>query len=172
MNSDYCMGMELLRDDGAVSPVVGVALLLAITVVLAATTAAFAFEFGDRADNRPPQTDFTYEYSQAGNGELVITHEAGDTLDPSTIRVQTSNGQFHPAPGNTSSLSGTAVSELGLDSQADGTAWVGSDVEAGAEFGIVGESTNSLETATVRIVWVDPSGGRTVVLGEWQGPDA
>ena len=166
------MGIALLCDDGAVSPVVGATLLLAITVVLAATTAAFAFGLGERADNRPPQADFTYEYSQAGNGELVLAHEAGDTLDPSDIRVQTSNGQFHPAPGNTSSQSGTAVSELGLDSQADSSDWVGSDIDAGIEFGIVGESTNSLETTTVRIVWVDPSSGRTVVLGAWQGPDA
>jgi len=115
------MGIGLLHDDTAVSPVVGVTLLVAITVLLATSTAAFVFGIaGDRADNTPPQADFTYEYSQAGNGELMLIYEGGDTLDPSQIEITTSGGQFHPAPGNRSSPSGPPYASLRLDSTADG----------------------------------------------------
>jgi hypothetical protein len=32
---------------------------------------------------------------------------------------------------------------------------------------IVGDSTDSLERSTVRVVWEAPDGGRTVVLDTW-----
>ncbi|MDS0284209.1 type IV pilin N-terminal domain-containing protein [Haloarcula onubensis] len=166
------MGGALSRADRAVSPVVGVTLMIVITVVLAATTAAFALGLNGTGDDTPPQGSFTYDYTQTGNGELRVAYEGGDTLDPSTVRIETAGGAFCPAPGNTSSSCSSSVSELRADSEADGNDWVGSDIEAGTTFGIFGDSSNMLETATVRIVWVDPSVDRTVVLGEWQGPAA
>jgi FlaG/FlaF family flagellin (archaellin) len=163
--------VALICEDDAVSPVVGVAILLAITVLLVAVTGSFVLGLGDRTGTEVPTAEFTYEYSQVDYGELTIRHESGDSLVPSNIKIVTDR-QFHPAPGNASVPSGPAYESLPLDSSVGGTDWVRSDISAGSEFGIVGDATDSLEKMTVRIVWVDPSGDRTVPLAEWSGPDA
>lgn len=166
------MRTELLRDDGVGTLAAGVILLVAIGVVLVSTAMAFAVGFAGQADAEAPRANFTYEYSQLGNGNLTIVHERGEDLDPGAIHVAT-DSPFRPAPGNDSgTLGGSAVESYGLDGVAAGSDWVDSDIGPSAEFGIVGEPSTSLERITVRIVWTDPASGDTVVLGEWQGPDA
>jgi len=162
---------RLLKDDDAVSPVVGVILMVAISIILAAVTGSFVLGLGDQANSAPPQASFEYEYRQAGNGNLTITHTGGDTIDPSRINISTDE-DFHPAPGNESgSLSGPSYQSLSLDSEADGSDWVDSDIRAGTSFGIVSDSDN-LESATVRIVYVEESGSQSTTLATWEGPDA
>lgn len=164
------MRAKLFHDDGAGSLVVGATLLVATAIVLASTTAAFVL--GERADNAPPEANFTYEYSQIGHGNLTIVHESGETLDADNIQIA-ADTPFRPAPGNASgTLQNAPVESYTLDSAAAGSEWLESDIEPGTEFGIVGESPDNLEPITVRIVWVEPDGGDTVVLGEWRGPDA
>jgi flagellin-like protein len=56
------MQLRALRtDDDAVSPVVGVILLVGITVVLAAGTASFVLGLGERTTQPPPQASFDIE---------------------------------------------------------------------------------------------------------------
>lgn len=166
------MGRKLTHDDAAVSPVVGVTLVVTVSVLLATTAAAFALGAGGSTDTSPPTAEVTWEYSQVGHGSLEMLFEGTEPLEPGNVRVETSNGNFHPAPGNTSSPTGTAVTGYGLDSRAGGSDWVDGDIARGTAFGIVGGSPGSLETVTVRIVWSDPAGGQSVVLAKWQGPDA
>lgn len=166
------MRTELLRDDGVGTLAVGVILLVATGLVLVSTAMAFAVGFGGQTDAEPPRANFTYEYSQLGNGNLTIVHERGEELDPGGIHVA-ADSPFRPAPGNDSgTLRGSPVESYGLDGVAAGSDWVGSNIGPNAEFGIVGDETTSLERITVRIVWTDPASDETVVLGEWQGPDA
>lgn len=165
------MKTELLRDDGVGTLAAGVILLGAVGVVLVSTAMAFAVGLGGQADAEAPRANFTYEYSQLGNGNLTIVHERGDELDPGAIHVE-ADSLFRPAPGNDSgTLHGSPVESYGLDGVAAGSDWVDGDGGPNVEFGIVGEPATSLERITVRIVWTDPASGDTVVLGEWQGPD-
>ncbi|PSP83142.1 type IV pilin [Halobacteriales archaeon QS_6_64_34] len=66
---------KLFNDDNAVSPVIGVILMVAITVILAAVIASFVLGLGDSAGDAAPQFSIECDTS---NDE--ITHTGGDTL--------------------------------------------------------------------------------------------
>ncbi len=75
-----------MKDD-AVSPVIGVMLMLSITIIIAAVLMAFA---GGMADAKPatPSVDLSAEFIKNG-GDVVLrlSHNGGDALNPKDIRV-------------------------------------------------------------------------------------
>jgi flagellin-like protein len=100
------MKLRQLRNDDAVSPVIGVILMVAITVILAAVIATFVLGLGDQVSNTAPQASFDFDYNSTGNssqaaynqtipapnGTLTITHAGGATLDADNIRITGVNG--------------------------------------------------------------------------------
>jgi len=74
---------ELLRDDDAVSPVIGVILMVAITVILAAVIASFVLGLGDSAGDAAPQ--ITVECNVSGGD---MTHTGGDNVSADNLRAQ------------------------------------------------------------------------------------
>lgn len=80
---------NLIKDDNAVSPVIGVILMVAITVILAAVIATFVLGLGDSVSNTAPQASFSMDFDpNGGNSEIVtITHTGGDTIERSNFRV-------------------------------------------------------------------------------------
>lgn len=68
----------------AVSPVLGVVLLIAITVLLAATIATMVFGIGLQP-TVAPQVDWQFTYD--GSGNLTISHAGGDTVDGTSVRL-------------------------------------------------------------------------------------
>jgi flagellin-like protein len=83
--------------DRAVSPVIGVTLLVAIVVVLATVVAGMALGFGDELHSPAPQGGFTVDYyaDGAGNGGkpyFELTYESGPTSDASDIIVRDEAG--------------------------------------------------------------------------------
>jgi len=66
---------SLIQDDDAVSPVIGVILMVAITVILAAVIATFVLGLGDSLSNQAPQASFTC------NDTGALIHDGGDELD-------------------------------------------------------------------------------------------
>jgi flagellin-like protein len=69
-----------MKDESAVSPVIGVILMVAITVLLAAVIAVFAFSFG-ATDSKPPTSDITISrVPETSQVDMKIVHKAGDTL--------------------------------------------------------------------------------------------
>ncbi|MDS0222159.1 type IV pilin N-terminal domain-containing protein [Haloarcula sp. S1AR25-5A] len=79
--------MELKRffnDDDAVSPVIGVILMVAITVILAAVIATFVLGLGDQVSNTAPQASFSTDYD-SGAGEVAVTHDGGDSITASNL---------------------------------------------------------------------------------------
>jgi FlaG/FlaF family flagellin (archaellin) len=84
----------LFRRDDAVSPVIGVILMVAITVIMAAVVGGFlvGIDSGDAA----PQSTWETDEITDGNGNAVaveITHTGGSTIDPETVGVSYS-GDF------------------------------------------------------------------------------
>ena len=69
---------RLLTDDDAVSPVIGVILMVAITVILAAVIATFVLGLGDSLSTQSPQASFNCD------GDALI-HAGGDELDGSNL---------------------------------------------------------------------------------------
>ena len=75
-----------MRDE-AVSPVIGVMLMLSITIILAAVLMAFA---GGMADTKPatPSVDLSAAFvKNSSDIVLCVSHNGGDALNPDDIKV-------------------------------------------------------------------------------------
>ncbi|WP_435346044.1 type IV pilin [Haloarchaeobius sp. HRN-SO-5] len=78
---------QLFTDDDAVSPVIGVILMVAITVILAAVIGAFVLNIGGNQE-AAPQVQFGFAYDTSGTTSTVeISHEGGQTVDSSQLSV-------------------------------------------------------------------------------------
>jgi len=80
---------ELLADDDAVSPVIGVVLMVAITVLLATVVGVFVLDSGPSSEQMP-QTTFGVEEnpnSDDKQGTLVLTMRGGDRVDVSDLEA-------------------------------------------------------------------------------------
>ena len=93
---------QLLHDDdSAVSPVIGVILMVAITVILAAVIATFVLGLGEQVSETTPNANFEGEWngSQDGYAEddliLEITHTSGPTIESGALEVVGDNGKIN-----------------------------------------------------------------------------
>jgi flagellin-like protein len=156
---------NLVTDNEAVSPVIGVILMVAITVILAAVIGTFVLGLGDQVSNTSPTASFTFDFEQGAYGspgadqdlfqnggsndgttssdagDLTITHDGGDSIDHNNLKTKDDDG------GSVDAF----ASELSAGSSA--TIVVGSD-------------------DTVRVTWSSSNGGDTATLGKWTGPNA
>lgn len=76
------------KDEEAVSPVIGVILMVAITVILAAVIAAFVFGMGGNLSEAPPSVSLVAASNSAtSTPDLVIKHVGGEALMGSDWKV-------------------------------------------------------------------------------------
>jgi flagellin-like protein len=89
--------MQYRGENRAVSPVIGVILMVAITVILAAVIGAFVLEIGDQQETAPntsfeseQSTDFYYRagWAQANLTSVEFGHAGGTTIDISQVNVK------------------------------------------------------------------------------------
>jgi len=136
---------QLFDDDRAVSPVIGVILMVAITVILAAVIGTFVLGLGDQVQSTTPQASFGFDSGATDiqdNGTadstsvktMTVTHETGDTIDASNLKISVDGDQAYAASGNTTA--GTFSDE----------------VSAGSSVTIVGATDATVDTGTN--VWV------------------
>ncbi len=154
---------NLLKDDDAVSPVIGVILMVAITVILAAVIATFVLGLGEQVSETAPQASFTFDYNEGstatdsfsnsgGDGILNITHAGGDTLVADRLSVSGATGS-----------GGNWVDDTSVDPQYSS----GDKVSAGDEITVIISSDD-----TVSITWMSEAGQSSSTLRRWSGPDA
>lgn len=88
------------KDSRAISPVVGIVVIVALTVGVGAIVGGSLFMMGDSAGESAPQAEFTTDVS---NDKIIITHVAGESVDPHKIAVNEYPGEdvFTDANGNT-----------------------------------------------------------------------
>lgn len=154
---------ELLTDDSAVSPVIGVILMVAITVILAAVIATFVLGLGEQVQDTTPEASFSFDYNEAededyfGNtcdgedeGVLTVRHTGGPSIDASELRLAGSSfGDQDWADGNLN----------------DGSWGEGSSVSAGSTIDICMESSDVID-----VLW--ESDDTSAILRDYRGPDA
>ncbi|MFC6836822.1 type IV pilin N-terminal domain-containing protein [Halomarina ordinaria] len=78
-------------DDRAVSPVIGVILMVAITVILAAVIGTFVLGLGDSMGNNAPSASFSFDQDgdvATSGATLDIEHNGGQTLDSENVEVR------------------------------------------------------------------------------------
>ncbi|MFW5999964.1 MAG: type IV pilin [Halorubrum sp.] len=72
-------------DDRAVSPVIGVILMVAITVILAAVIGTFVLGLGDQLGDSAPQASF--EIDGNNDSHINVTKTGGQTLDTDDLTL-------------------------------------------------------------------------------------
>lgn len=126
----------LFDEERAVSPVIGVILMVAVTVILAAVIGAFVFGLGGQ-QQQPPQADFDFD---SENGDITISHNSGDALIRSNIDVI---------------IDGSAVGESALSSAGSDDRYTAGEVIY----------SGSVERGTeIRIIWRSPTSGTSTTL--------
>jgi len=88
-------------DDRAVSPVIGVILMVAITVTLAAVIGTFVLGLGDQLGDNQPTAQLSMDFDQdADPAELTIEHDGGDSIASESLTVLiTGDGERAEATG-------------------------------------------------------------------------
>jgi flagellin-like protein len=161
---------RLLHDDDAVSPVIGVILMVAITVILAAVIASFVLGLGGNTQ-ATPTASFTFDFTQdEPDSYLTITHDGGDTIKASQLYLRGSNFGSEDASGYSSvSASNTweTSDETWLQSETSAEKGDESAVAAGDSLIMSAETNYEL-----RVVWQPGSGDQSATLGQDSGPDA
>ncbi|WP_135536354.1 type IV pilin [Halostella pelagica] len=143
---------ELFTDDDAVSPVIGVILMVAITVILAAVIGAFVLDLGGNTQETP-QASFNFD--QSSGPSVTISHESGDSLQEGNIDVTVEGEQAQDGTGSAvwdgsgEIAAGDAVT---VENRDDGT----------------GTSTGIASDETIRIIWGSDSGDSSSTLQEYE----
>lgn len=82
-----CKANQFLEEEGAVSPVIGVILMVAITVILAAVIAAFVFGMGP--PEQAPQASLRASATTMDSvGAIKLEHQGGDAVYLDTIHTK------------------------------------------------------------------------------------
>ena len=133
-------------DDRGVSPVIGVILMVALTVILATVLGTVVLDFASGVSEQPPQAAFDYEFDTVDNN-VTITHISGDRIDNSTLRVQID----------------------GERALGDGDGGWSDEIAAGDSVTINGTDYGAGRGDTVRIIWQNPasSSANTIDSREW-----
>jgi len=158
---------RLLEDDGAVSPVIGVILMVAVTVVLAAVIATFVLGLGEQVSDAAPNTSIEFSYDdevdsgvedswgENSNGEalLTITHTGGNNVDASLLGVT----------GSSAEPDGATYTDFSTSEES----WNSSQMTAGASVSLWIDADDS-----VSVVWENDEGTDSARLRTFDGPDA
>jgi len=135
------------QDERAVSPVIGVILMVAVTVILAAVVSMLVLGMGGNVESHP-QASFSFDYS---SGDVVtITHDGGDTLDAARVNVTYTNATTENSVSETWSAHSDVLASGDISA---GNSWE-NEVKAGT---------------TVRVIWTG-SNGDTAVLATYKVP--
>ena len=155
---------QMLQDEGAVSPVIGVILMVAVTVVLGAVIGAFVFGIGDKLGEPAPNAQLNFDYDADGNS-LDIVHDGGDSITPDNTGSLAVSGSNIASNGSdlTWAPSGSTASN-------NNNGYVlGSGVSLTSGDDIV--TVASVDSGhTVDLQWVSNGGDQSTTLGEFEAP--
>jgi len=157
---------QLLEDNDAVSPVIAVILMVAVTVILAAVIATFVLGLGESVSNTTPQASFDFDFDGEGGDTLQIVHASGNEIETTALSATITGA----SDANGDPNGNYAFSALGVSSS-DTTSGTVASVNEG-NLGTSGGSDLDLSEATVRVIYDDDSGENTATLSRWDGPDA
>jgi flagellin-like protein len=158
---------QLFRDEDAVSPVIGVILMVAITVILAAVIGTFLLGLGDQVQSSAPNANFQFEYTgdfstAADTGTVTIVHNGGQDIDSANLAVQVGDqtvwdgGSFDP--DSTGDWASGTTTDWG-----DGST---TTVSTGSTQQIDQDSSGNDDRGDdVLVIWQSPSGDSSNTIG-------
>jgi len=170
----------LFADEDAVSPVIGVILMVAITVILAAVIGAFVLGLGDSVSETAPGASMTVEENPDSNGledpstgsnkdegdEVTITFESGEELERDNLEIVVEG---------VNSNSGQTVTDLTTSSNYVSSEWP-STIASGDQITLVEHSVAAgssdaddlyfTSDNSVKVVWSSPDSDKSSTLTE------
>ena len=135
----------MFEEKRAVSPVIGVILMVAITVILAAVIGTFVLGLGDQVGDTAPNANWDTDVAE--DNYVNFTHTGGDQVDPNTLST-TADGEDADAKVN----DGESLEDH------DEALSAGDSIEVDADPGV-----------TVRLIW--ESGDSSTILRTVEVPE-
>ncbi|AQL41761.1 hypothetical protein BV210_03075 [Halorientalis sp. IM1011] len=165
---------QLLEEDDAVSPVIGVILMVAITVILAAVIASFVLGLGG-SQQQTPQASFSWDYnnvtdSDKTEGVVEVGHNSGDSIRHNELIFR---GSGFTNPFTTAGTNGTEYPQI----SGSGSEWNAANASGskGDTTAVVGGDTITIGASSdfeMSLVWEPQEGDTSATLSEETGPDA
>lgn len=156
---------QLIQDQDGVSPVIGVILMVAITVILAAVIATFVLGLGGQVSQTAPQASFDFDYNSTGDN-ITISHRGGDTVEAQKLLVTSEGTEFANANAPNAGFNDSAKSFAVAGNFSDTD-----EISAGSNLKI-NSTTGAFDTAEISVVFQSTEGDTSATLGEFSGPDA
>lgn len=157
--------MEL--DERGVSPVIGVILMVAITVILAAVIGAFVLNLGNQVGDVPPQASISAEDAGHNFNDSVgswqtafyINHQTGDDVDTGDLRIviQNENGAQVASLNNTNNFND---SDFRINNSVPGT------FTPGDQLTVAALNSTATDGETYTFVFIDTASGQTITRSE------
>lgn len=138
-----------LQENRAVSPVIGVILMVAITVILAAVIGTFVLDLGNRMGQDTPQASINVDLN-AANNEVTLVHNGGDTLhsDSTKVVIEVGGSTLTESPTATDSTFSVGDSATWSDSGSPSSSW--------SEYsGMLSSGFDTGDVVTVKIIDTD-----------------
>lgn len=190
---------SLFADDRAVSPVIGVILMVAITVILAAVIGTFVLGLGDQVQQQTPQATWSFDtgsqsYEDGATHTLTattvtITHEGGDTISASDLSVTVNGNPAYDVvttgsgtdedvnlvwdTGSISAGSSVRIAMYDANPSAspayDGTGTIGID-DSPTPNEFDSDATAISSGDTVRLIYSNPNSDDSAIVGSFELP--
>jgi len=144
---------RLLNDDDAVSPVIGVILMVAITVILAAVIASFVIGLGDSNQTTAPSISFSTDYDSSTDTLSLTVDNVGESVEKQNVAITGDSG-------SSASVTTASLPENWDSTSSKLTAGDQKDINVGSDYDI-------------SIVYNDPNNDESFTLQQdITGPDA
>jgi flagellin-like protein len=162
-----------IDDDNAVSPVIGVILMVAITVILAAVIATFVLGLGERVSDTSPNTSFSFDYNDV-NGEsdswgvstsgaiVNVTHTGGPNINADQLFM--SGSTVTPQHDGNSAAWGSDTTGNPYSSYKFGSS---DEISAGDSVDYAIQTDDRIQ-----VTWQNQEGTESAILQNFRGPDA
>ena len=145
---------QLFTDERAVSPVIGVILMVAITVILAAVIGTFVLGLGDQVSQAQPNANVGFSYSESTSiWTVALTHKGGDKLNGDDLKVTVGSNTVYSATTGTIDAAFTE----------DTNNW-DTDITAGDELEFTEVTDGTIANGdAVRVIWSADSGDTAII---------
>jgi len=166
----------LFDDDRGVSPVIGVILMVAITVILAAVIAAFVLGLGD-TNSTAPSVTWDYDYDES-DGTLTITNTGGDSFDPARVELQfdglddSTNGTLSSVELDATKSDDADVSSTSISDPSQAGQSITIDLTGEDPGDLEGPGADGTTDFELDITFTSEDGGTSSTIGGTTGPDA
>ncbi|MCD6207254.1 MAG: type IV pilin N-terminal domain-containing protein [Methanosarcinales archaeon] len=154
---------NIRKEESAVSPVIGVILMVAITVILAAVIGAFVFGMG--TPEKTPAANIEITAAEDGADTITLEHRGGDDLAMDDVKIIVkSEGKsvtFDPAGSSGDAFSAGKEGNITIAASNMSTSW-GGEGEQGSP-GLTDLNVNKMVEVEF---WYNPTGQRIAVISK------